>query len=1398
MIMAKLQHKLRKATALLLSSMLTVSVLSSAAILNVGAVSYSEMSALDQYAYSGNDLGAVYTKSSTTFKVWAPTASAVKLKRYTTGSDSETGAAVIETKDMTKQSQGVWSTTVSGDIAGTYYTYLVTCNGVTRETNDIYAKATGVNGMRGMVIDLDSTDPAGWENDKRVSCPNQTDAVIWEAHVRDFSASSDSGMKNKGKYLAFTETGTTVNSDGVHPTGVDYLEDLGITHVHLLPVYDYGSVDETKLNTDQFNWGYDPMNYNTPEGSYSTDPYHGEVRVNEFKQMVQSLHKKGIGVVMDVVYNHTYAGDSNINDWFNYTVPDYYYRQNTKGTFSNASGCGNETASDRAMYQKFMLDSLKYWATEYHLDGFRFDLMGIHDTDTMNLIRQELDKIDPDILIYGEPWTAEASPCPKATAVQDNMYLCNTEISAFNDQMRDAIKGDCFNKTSKGFIQGAEKFENNLKGGIIGNVIGSDFGGKKWSKQPSQTVTYTSAHDNYTLYDKLVTSCGGSYGQRRDDLVQMNKMAGGIILTSQGMSFWQAGEEFARSKGGDENSYKSPTSVNQITWNNTVTYSDILNYYKGLIEIRKAYSPFRDPTTASSGSIYFSWGDGCPANVVAFTMYNKLKKGSEWDYVAVLHNANSTAKQVTLMTYDDKVLPSQWVIVADGTKAGITSLGTTGSIVTVPARSTMVLVDKTSFDSVVVSQKGTVTVNHILNTTGKTYKTETLTGKEGDPYTTSALSELTSNGYKVASVTGVTSGTFSKTPVSVNYYYDFDSANYGTVTVRYTDKDTGADISSSETHSGRIGASYSFTAKDIDGYLTPKDIKTGTYSAQSAELVFEYAKAPVTGMKIHYYNSASWSQVAMYVYTGSGESATLLTGAWPGTLMTNDGNGWYSGFVKNITSASFIANNNGLGSQDPSGYNTPGYTVNGSEVWVKNGTVYPSGTVNVKYISTDGKLLGSETLTGIADGTNSYTTSAKTFAGYTLSESPSNASGLYTSSAITVTYKYAPDSAELVNESTVSDTVVTLGNSITINGAASGGTAPYSYRYYYKKSSKTDWIAISGSGSSAAFKPGSAVDYDIKVTAEDASGSSKDKEFTVSVVNISSNLTNNSTVSSTNVELGETVTISGAASGGTAPYKYAFYYKKSSKTDWNTLGTAFGSEKTARLKPGSAVPYDVKIIVKDGSGTKAAKSYTINVSKTVGGELENTSSISSGSVAVGTKVTIKGSAKGGTSPYLYSFYYKKASGSTWIVLGKEYSTASSAAFSPTKAVDYNVRVVVMDDTGAIKEKSFIVKVGSNDVLTNRSTVDIGGRHYDNSAAIQSTAGTVVGMTGAASGGSGGYRYAFMYKKHSSSTWIKIGEKYGTATSAAFTPKSAVVYDIMINVKDSSGKIKSLTYTLKLR
>ena len=1191
--MTNAKHCFKKATSILMSAILSVSVLSGIGTLNANAVSYSEMSALDQYAYSGNDLGATYSKASTTFKVWAPT-----------GSDTESGAAVIETKDMTKQSQGVWSVTISGDLKNTYYTYLVTVDGTTRETVDIYARSTGVNGMRGMVLDLDSTDPTGWENDKRVECENQTDAIIWEAHVRDFSSSSDSGMTNKGKFLAFTETGTTVNGDGVHKTGIDYLEDLGITHVHLLPVYDYGSVDETKLSTDQFNWGYDPMNYNTPEGSYSTNPYDGSVRVKEFKQMVQALHKKNIGVVMDVVYNHTYVGSDDKNDWFNYTVPNYYYRQNAKGTFSNASGCGNETASDRAMYQKYMIDSLTYWATEYHLDGFRFDLMGIHDTDTMNAIRVALDKIDPDILIYGEPWTADATPCPKPTAVQGNMKLVSEEIAAFNDKVRDAIKGSCFNAADPGFIQGAG-YEEALKGSIQANST-SMSGTGQWSKQPSQTVTYTSAHDNYTLYDKLVKSCkgGSGYGNRYDDLVAMNKMAGGIILTSQGISFFQAGEEFARSKYGDENSYKSATSVNQLKWQNTITYSDIYEYYKGLIEIRKAYSPFRDPTNTSNGTIYFSWAQsGFPSNVVAFTMYNKLNPSSEWNFVAVLHNANASEKTVTLRTYDGVTLPSQWVILANGTKAGTTSLGTTGSTVTVPARSTMVLVDKTSFDNTSLDKKCTVTVNHVVN--GQNYKTETLKGDEGTSYTTSPLSELINNGYTVTS-TGATSGTFSKAGATVTYTYAIDETKIGKVTVKYQDN-SGNSISADDTYTGLIGKSYSYQPKTIKGYeyVSTSGSASGTFSNTPATVIFKYQEVEEDNLKVHYYNSNNWSTVCMYVYQGSGNSATLLSGSWPGKAMTKESNGWYVGEVNTTDSALFIANNNNAGSQDPTGVGSTGYTVQG-EVWIKSGKVYPTGKVNVTYTTTDGKVLASEKLSGMADGSNKYTTSAKTFDGYTLTATPSNASGTFAQGTTTVNYVYKSNQVvpeELKNNSTLSYEDIMLGDTVTATGSASGGTAPYQYQVVYKKTSDTKWTTaqVYKENSTVTFKPASATDYDVCIKVKDSTGTEIKKFFTLHVASFATAFTNTSTISATSISLGDTITLKCSATGGASPLKYAVYYKASTASTW-TVKQDFNTNTSVSIKFVGTGTKDVCVKVKDSTGSVEKKYFTVKVT---GGALAN-------------------------------------------------------------------------------------------------------------------------------------------------------------------------------------------------
>lgn len=650
---------------------------------------------LDKLAYNGDDLGAVYSKDSTSFKVWAPTASKVSLNLYATGSDEEDGAEKIDTADMSyDSSNGVWSVVAQGDLAGTYYTYSVTVDGKENETADIYAKAAGVNGNRSMVVDLTKTNPDNWENDKYVLYDNQTDAIVWEVHIKDFSNQKESGIseENRGKYLAFTETGTKVICNGSNadeiPSGIDYLKALGVTHVQINPFYDYGSVDESKPLDDQFNWGYDPKNYNVPEGSYSSNPYDGNVRINECKQMIQALHNAGIGVIMDVVYNHTYTGE---DSFFNLTVPNYYYRFDDNGNWSNGSGCSNDTASEHAMYRKFMVDSVKYWAEEYHVDGFRFDLMGLHDVTTMNEIRSELDKIDKRIIMYGEAWNLSTS-CAEPLATQNNLKQLSDRIGAFNDGIRDGLKGNNFNAAEKGFIQGSsgkQKVINGIKGAT-----------DDWAKVPGQAVTYSSCHDNLTLYDKLVFSVNDSENQdfrkRYDNLVEMNKLSGAIVLTSQGIPFMLAGEEMARSKDGDENSYISSPKLNQIDWTSLETFGDLTAYYAGLIEIRKNFKPFTDSTTETAQSMQFF--ENTDKHVIAYSIDNKLTPDTQWSKVVCIFNSDEEEKEVTLECGDEN---SRWVIIADNTSAGLTSLGEiSGNKVKLSQSSAIILVDKESFDKI--------------------------------------------------------------------------------------------------------------------------------------------------------------------------------------------------------------------------------------------------------------------------------------------------------------------------------------------------------------------------------------------------------------------------------------------------------------------------------------------------------------------------------------------------------------------------------------------------------------------------------------------------------------------------------------------------------------------------
>lgn len=710
--------KVRNITAILLCALLLFSLLPTTAATSVNQyynADYLESSAAA--AYSVQNLGATYQPGQTTWKVWSPTAKHVQLRLYATGSDEETGAAVLGTYDMEKdETTGVWSATLSGDHKNVYYTYLVTTRGVTRETRDIYAKAAGVNGKRSMVVDLDATDPTDWAQDHHVLQEDSTDAVIWEVHVRDFSISPSSGVsqENRGKYLAFTEENTTVNNENNYSTCVDYLKEMGVNTVHLLPVYDFGSVDETVeqdwivTSMDQAlsegssaeyyrperNWGYDPVNYNVPEGSYSSNPYDGNTRILEFKEMVQALHNAGISVVMDVVYNHTYDLEDYLwgrvlhNNAFNDTVPGYYFRMSGPLGWINGSGCGNVTASDKLMYRKYMIESVHYWATEYHIDGFRFDLMACHDVETMNLIRADLDALDngegQKILMYGEPWDGSfgggTGISNGATPDNAGTYSLNTRIAMFCSWMRDAIKGDP-DGSSKGWVQGESS--GSQRDAVYGGLSAND--GRLTAR--SQTVTYADAHDNLILWDKILKSNGSeawtdyTSAAAQTYLKQLN-LAKTIVLMSQGMAFNVAGTEFARTKLGCHNSYKAGDNINAIDWTAREDNAASAAYYKGLIQIRKAFSPITDPVNEYQKTDLAN-GD---ENLIAVEIPNQT--AGEWSKLLLILNSGSSSRTVTLPAGD-------WTLISDGIQAGLVSLGTRSGSYTVPSYGSAILVQGT-------------------------------------------------------------------------------------------------------------------------------------------------------------------------------------------------------------------------------------------------------------------------------------------------------------------------------------------------------------------------------------------------------------------------------------------------------------------------------------------------------------------------------------------------------------------------------------------------------------------------------------------------------------------------------------------------------------------------------
>lgn len=591
-------------------------------------------------SYNGKDLGLTYTPEQSIFKVWSPVASKMRLLVY----NKDIGGTPASTHSMSME-HGVWQTTIKSDLKGKYYSFQAYIDTAwSKEVPDPYVKAVGTNGLRGQVVDMKETNPEGWENDESPELKSKTDAILYELHIRDFSISPNSGMKNKGKYLAFAETGTTV-SKGI-ATGIDHIKDLGVTHVHLLPTFDFYSVNEAKLNEPQFNWGYDPQNYNVPEGSFSTDPSNGTLRIKEFKTMVKALHDNGLRVVMDVVYNHTgKTSESN----FSQLVPHYYYRQNEEGGYSNGSWCGNETASERAMVRKFFVESLVYWSKEYHIDGFRFDLMGNHDIETMNLISKELHAIDSTVFIYGEGWGGD----PKTMADSLRAIKVNASqldrIAVFSDDMRDGIKGHVFEEKKNGYVSGLPNQEESIKFGVVASTLHEQVDYSKvfyarapFANEPHQTINYCSAHDNHTLWDKLEVSMPDA---SEEDRIRMHKLANTIVLTSQGVPFLHAGVEFLRTKHHEHNSYKSPDSINQLNWSFKEKNMQVYTYYQQLISLRKAHSAFRMPTTTMIQK-HLSFLNG-EEGVVVFQL-SENANGDAWKNILVVYNGANSNKKIEL------------------------------------------------------------------------------------------------------------------------------------------------------------------------------------------------------------------------------------------------------------------------------------------------------------------------------------------------------------------------------------------------------------------------------------------------------------------------------------------------------------------------------------------------------------------------------------------------------------------------------------------------------------------------------------------------------------------------------------------------------------------------------
>jgi len=638
--------------------------------------------------YTGNDLGVRYSPQATRVRIWAPSATALRMRLYEQGQGGEFSREVY----LDKAEQGTWTTTLPGDQEGVFYTFQSKVKAQwSEEVTDPYATAVGINGLRGQIVDMAKTNPVGWSADRRPALQGFEDILIYELQLRDISTHPSSGIINRGKYLGLAETGTR-SPEGLS-TGLDHIKEMGVTHVHILPAFDFRSIDEAALEDNQYNWGYDPQHYNVPEGSFSTNPADGAVRIREFKEMVKTLHDNGLRVILDVVYNHTGATESSN---FNQLVPGYYYRQNAEGGFANGSACGNETASERPMMRQFIVNSVQYWAEEFHIDGFRFDLMGLHDQETMRRVRDSLDAIDPSIFVYGEGWTAGDSPLPEPRRALKKYAHQLGGIAVFSDDIRDGLKGHVFTPEAKGFVGGNTDLRESVKFGIVAATFhpqvaydAVNYSDTAYAENPLQTITYVSCHDNHTLWDKLSIANADA---DPEDRKKMHMQALALVLTSQGVPFLHAGSEMLRSKGGVENSFESSDAVNQIDWGTKYEHQDVVDFVKGLIQLRKRHPAFR-MTQASQIRQHLTFLDTNTPEMLAYLISDNAN-GDAWENIVVAFNTDDEVHGVTIPEGSWRIIASE-----EGLRTGDKG-GFEGKTVLLPAHGFILLASNalTSFD----------------------------------------------------------------------------------------------------------------------------------------------------------------------------------------------------------------------------------------------------------------------------------------------------------------------------------------------------------------------------------------------------------------------------------------------------------------------------------------------------------------------------------------------------------------------------------------------------------------------------------------------------------------------------------------------------------------------------